>query len=135
MLNLISVEHSVDFTWDYTTSAYWTTIETNFSIICACVMTLKPLIAKLLPDLAQECISSADPDLRGVYSDGRHPPTIGTKPMRTPPGYPDTSLSMFSSINGDTDADGDGAAQGDGRNSHTIPDGSDTELGAVRGRS
>jgi len=126
MINLISVSSSVDLSWDYTTSAYWTTIELNFAIICACVMTLKPLIAKLFPGLTDERLSSSDPDFHGAYAVGGHPPTIGTKPMRTPPANPDTSLSVFSSIDEDADTTG-GQNQARGRG-HSTPERSDAEL-------
>ena len=50
-------------------------------------MTLKPLIARLLPGLCEERLLSADPAHGGVnlFPIGGNPPTIGTKPMRTPP--------------------------------------------------
>jgi len=75
----------MDSTWDYTTPAYWTTIEVNFSIICACVMTLKPLIVKLFPGLVEVRLSSGDRDQSWDLSmDRNHPPTIGTKSTRMP---------------------------------------------------
>ena len=39
----------MDFTWDYISISIWTCIEVNIAIVCACLMTLKPLIAKLWP--------------------------------------------------------------------------------------
>jgi hypothetical protein len=93
----------VDFTWDYAVPGYWTTIETNFAIICACVMTLRPLIAKLFPGLTEERLSSGD----GEDCIGGTPQTIGTKPMRTPPGHQETS------IDGSLDIDLDGDISGE----------------------
>ncbi|KAH8908344.1 hypothetical protein BR93DRAFT_944032 [Coniochaeta sp. PMI_546] len=51
LVYLIHEYDHVDFTYDNTTLTYWTCIEVNTAIVCACVMTLKPLINRYLPSL------------------------------------------------------------------------------------
>ncbi|KAK1756612.1 hypothetical protein QBC47DRAFT_380256 [Echria macrotheca] len=93
MVNLIVYSNVVDVTWQWTTSAYWTTVEINFAIVCACVMTLKPLIVKFFPVLeAEERLSSSDRDHRSweLSADWHKPPTIGSRSTRTPQRTQDT---------------------------------------------
>jgi len=117
MVYLILSSNVADTTWDYTTSAYWTTVEVNFSIICACVMTLKPLIVKFFPGLVEVRLSSSDRDQSWELSMSRNPPTIGTKSVRTPRRNEATLASGLSSIDEDTSVIGE-AHQDRGRNSH-----------------
>ncbi|KAK3694392.1 hypothetical protein B0T22DRAFT_69931 [Podospora appendiculata] len=53
LLALISVtkETPIDSTYNSAQLIYWTTVEVNAAIVCACIMTLKPLIQKLFPRL------------------------------------------------------------------------------------
>jgi hypothetical protein len=117
MVNLILSADAVDTTWHYTTSAYWTTVEVNFSIICACVMTLKPLIVKLFPGFVEVRLSSSDRDQSWELSTSHNPPTIGTKSVRTPGRTQDTLASGLWSIDEETSVIGE-AHQARGRNSH-----------------
>lgn len=48
---LIMTQYSLDFTYDNTSTALWTCIETNAAVVVACTMTLKPLLSKLWPNL------------------------------------------------------------------------------------
>jgi hypothetical protein len=40
-----------DFTYHLATLAIWGSVEVNLAIICACLMTLKPLIVRIFPRL------------------------------------------------------------------------------------
>ena len=91
---------SLDFSWDYTIPGYWTTIEINFAIICACFMTFKPLIVRVFPSLDRRRRSSSDGERFAVLPGGV-PPTIGSKPTKA--STPDTPGYGFLSASQDTD--------------------------------
>jgi len=46
--------------------AYWSTVEVNASIICACIMTLKPLIQKWFPNMLSGSQHVHDRSLRWI---------------------------------------------------------------------
>ncbi|KAK6526549.1 hypothetical protein TWF694_005131 [Orbilia ellipsospora] len=46
---LIKLSQSTDPTWDQPATAYWSAIEMNISIVCACLPALKPLITLIAP--------------------------------------------------------------------------------------
>ncbi|KAK0634102.1 hypothetical protein B0T14DRAFT_561619 [Immersiella caudata] len=122
MVNLVMNSNAVDFTWDFATPTSWAIIEVNFSIICACVMTLKPLIVKIFPGLAEARLSSSDRDQS--WDMQNHPPTIGTKPMRTPLRIEDESVGGgFRSDDGDLGGDRSAAGDLRRRNSHGVDPG------------
>ncbi|KAK4167113.1 hypothetical protein QBC43DRAFT_204245 [Cladorrhinum sp. PSN259] len=50
MINIFE-KHAVDATYTSATMIYWTQLEVNAAISCACIMTLKPLIQKIFPRL------------------------------------------------------------------------------------
>ncbi|KAJ9143087.1 hypothetical protein NKR23_g6711 [Pleurostoma richardsiae] len=78
-----SEEHpSSDFFYDQAILTYWTLVEVNTAILCACTMTLKPLVGKWLPAMVEPPESGFDG--RDPYSaDGAGPPlTVGSKPSR-----------------------------------------------------
>lgn len=83
---LIREYDSIDFTYDNTSLQYWTCIEVNTAIVCACVMTLKPLINRHFPSIVRSrptnTLPSSDPALD---SGGVRPPTIGSRPVRKGP--------------------------------------------------
>lgn len=55
-------------------------IEANTGIACACVMTLKPLVSRLVPSQVRKSMSSHPGQmLPGLNV---HPPTIGSEPSR-----------------------------------------------------
>ena len=68
---------SKDPTWDFVTMAHWSAVEVNIAIVCACLMTAKPLIANFFPRFLQP---------NGGYQqhddDVDHPRTIGTSSFR-----------------------------------------------------
>lgn len=69
-----------DFFYSSTPFTYWTLVEVNGAILCACVMTLKPLAARLFPRVFSSNPSDREPD-----SDQWNPPTIGSIPWRHHP--------------------------------------------------
>ena len=42
---------STDPSWDSISMTHWNVVEVNVAIVCACLMTLKPLVSKLWPQL------------------------------------------------------------------------------------
>ncbi|AEO69854.1 uncharacterized protein THITE_14746, partial [Thermothielavioides terrestris NRRL 8126] len=51
LLQLIRSQSDLDFTYAAAPLSYLTGVEVNGAIVCACVMTLKPLLARLCPRL------------------------------------------------------------------------------------
>lgn len=49
LFSLYSAINTTDPTWDNVPVSYWTVVELNCGIICACLSTLRPLISKLVP--------------------------------------------------------------------------------------
>ena len=66
VVRLVSVRHdAIIIATDFEARAYWTAAEVNLAIVCACLSTLKPLLARVLPRLVQS--------LRDDKSDGSNP--------------------------------------------------------------
>lgn len=63
---------SLDVSWDSSPSSYFSVIEVNVGIVCACIITLRPLFAHLVPSLVKS--SYANP---GYYGEATKLP--GTK--------------------------------------------------------
>lgn len=55
---------SIDVSWDSSAISYFSVIEVNVGVICACVITLRPLLADMFPSLVK--FSYAKPGL-GYY--------------------------------------------------------------------
>lgn len=51
LLQLLETENhpSIDFSYDSTDLVYWTSIEVHGAIVCACAVTLKPLLNQWMP--------------------------------------------------------------------------------------
>ncbi|KAK3693354.1 hypothetical protein B0T22DRAFT_496179 [Podospora appendiculata] len=83
LLNLVQVENypNPDFTFSAAELSYLTAVEVNGVIIVACVMTLKPFIAKFFPGWLRSRSSSSGSSNR---RDTLAPPTIGSKPSKVP---------------------------------------------------
>lgn len=75
---------SSDFTWDYVAVANWTSVEVNAAIACACLLVMKPLIAKLWRRMRP----NSD---RPQMENGNRPATIGTETVR----YNSNSRGLF----------------------------------------
>ncbi|KAM7186409.1 hypothetical protein V8F20_011410, partial [Naviculisporaceae sp. PSN 640] len=69
-----------DFTYDGAELNYWLFIEVHTGIVIACLMTLKPLIGRLCPNLLSGA-SNPSTDSTGIAPE--NPPlTIGSRPLR-----------------------------------------------------
>ncbi|GFF37643.1 glucose/galactose transporter [Aspergillus udagawae] len=62
---------SDDFSWYASLSFMWSVVEVNVSVMCACVPSLKPLVARLIPKL----IRDTDENTPNT-ADLNHPPSI-----------------------------------------------------------
>ncbi|KAK4182860.1 hypothetical protein QBC35DRAFT_140048 [Podospora australis] len=103
LLQLIKVQTEMDFTYAATELSYLTAVEVNGAIVCACVMTLKPFVAKFFPRLLSSRATGSNPSygssrhnrrpsdtypVRGRDMYGRYwgrddaPPTIGSRPFK-----------------------------------------------------
>ncbi|KAK4173306.1 hypothetical protein QBC36DRAFT_59647 [Triangularia setosa] len=93
LMQLIRVQTEPDFTYAAAELSYLTAVEVNGAIVCACVMTLKPFIARFFPSLLSSRVSGSSNGQSGVaennpyyYADGgingRRPPTIGSRPPK-----------------------------------------------------
>ena len=47
-----------DVTYSLAASSYWSAVEINLAVICACLTTLKPLLARLFPKLLGTSMAS-----------------------------------------------------------------------------
>lgn len=54
---------SLDVTWDSSPNSYFSVIEVNVGIVCACIITLRPLFAHMFPSLVKS--SYANPGYYG----------------------------------------------------------------------
>lgn len=75
LVYLLALANRPDFSFDNTVISYWTCVEVSFAIICACMMTLKPLLTRLFPKLLEERPLPSDPEQLAAHS-------IGGRPMR-----------------------------------------------------
>ncbi|KAK4176027.1 hypothetical protein QBC36DRAFT_387776 [Triangularia setosa] len=95
--DLVEQYHRFDFTFDNVSIAYLTCVEINAAIACACCMTLKPFVSKVLPRFFptpsprpsnENWETSGDSEAAGSEKRARrcersqNPPTIGSKPSR-----------------------------------------------------
>ncbi|KAB5575585.1 hypothetical protein GE09DRAFT_1215348 [Coniochaeta sp. 2T2.1] len=86
LLYLIAEYNHPDFTYSNATLTYWTCIEVNTAIVCACVMTLKPLMNRYLPFLVRSRMSAPSDALNhnhnSLGANLPRPLTIGSRPVR-----------------------------------------------------
>jgi hypothetical protein len=64
-LYVISV--STDVSWDNVPIAYWTAIESNVGIVCACLPSLKQLLLRFIPILMHSSPSTLLADAEGPW--------------------------------------------------------------------
>ncbi|KAK6517555.1 hypothetical protein TWF281_004205 [Arthrobotrys megalospora] len=68
---LILLSKSMDPTWDQPATAYWSAIEMNISIVCACLPALKPLVSLIAPSIFGTVAGGSQPpsyrDYRNAY--------------------------------------------------------------------
>jgi len=88
LLGMAMASPDKDFTFDSVSNAFWSCVETNGSVCVACFMTMKPLLARLFPNLI---LGGGGEERRNHWAvarsdgGGGRPPTIGTRPMRQLP--------------------------------------------------
>ncbi len=95
---IVRVNSSLDSSWDSVEVSIWSAIELNTAIICACAMTLKPLINRVFPRLLTDGYNpqGSKDDVTGGDSGGPHPLTIGTRRnRRQPPRDDDLALDTL----------------------------------------
>jgi hypothetical protein len=51
--------YSTDPTWDFTTIANWSTVEINLAIVCACMPTLRPILARMFGPIVNRVFPSS----------------------------------------------------------------------------
>jgi hypothetical protein len=82
LFQLTAESKHVDFTFDNVGISYWTCIEVNAAIACACMVTLKPLAMRMFPRLLGAGMDESPRDSAvPIAHDGR-PLTIGSRPSR-----------------------------------------------------
>lgn len=81
---ILIAANTVDYTFDNVPIAFWSCIETNATVMVACIMTMKPLLAKLFPNLTTPGGGSHEQNQQGAMANvvGNHVPTIGSGPSR-----------------------------------------------------
>ena len=94
---VIKIYTSLDPSWDAVPIGIWSSIELNTSIVCACAMTLKPLINRVFPRLFTDDYNRQD-SKEDVTGDGSGetgkglPLTIGRRRNRRI--VPDETLAL-----------------------------------------
>ena len=91
---------TLDYTFDNTPTAFWSCVETNATVVVACFMTFKPLLAKWFPKLTEPSRDNSNtPNYQGVMADlnGRVP-TIGSRPSRPVMADPQQSWMFMDTI-------------------------------------
>jgi hypothetical protein len=82
---IVALSSSTDATWDSVIVSIWSAIELNTAIICACAMTLKPLISRVLPHLFTDGYypqGSKEDVTPSAYAASHRPLTIGSRRSR-----------------------------------------------------
>lgn len=91
LTELTALRVSKDWTYDSLAIDFWSLVEVNTSIVCACVMTMKPLLSRLAPGWStRKGLESTQKDPMAHVNQGGangandqyNPPTIGSKPSR-----------------------------------------------------
>ncbi|KAF3902088.1 hypothetical protein ABW21_db0201828 [Orbilia brochopaga] len=68
---LIILSRSMDPTWDQPATAYWSAIEMNISIVCACLPALKPLVSLVAPSIFGTTPAASNPPSYRDYRNAR----------------------------------------------------------------
>ncbi|KAL4921185.1 major facilitator superfamily domain-containing protein [Aspergillus aurantiobrunneus] len=77
-----------DFSWYASLSFMWSVVEVNVSVMCACVPSLKPLVARLVPKLIRDSEGSTETD-----------PSDSPLPLPVPPPMPTADAILNDSVN------------------------------------
>ncbi|KAK4183398.1 hypothetical protein QBC35DRAFT_114423 [Podospora australis] len=65
-------KQAVDATYTSANMIYWTSVEVNAAISCACIMTLKPFIQKMFPRLLSPSRTTRDQSLQWIEQSSTH---------------------------------------------------------------
>ena len=110
----LKIAERVDFAWYASLSFMWSSIEVNVGIICACIPTLRPLVARLTPRLIRDTSSpqSSRPSPKVAQGDGWGQALYGPEEKsgidNAPPAVPAASRShgpLHSGIKGSQSPD------------------------------
>lgn len=92
LTELTATRRDTDWTFYSVNINFWSLIQANTGIVCACVMTMKPLLSRLIPGSGgagttrtrhRRGITESKPgDQLGHSVDLFRPPTIGSRPSR-----------------------------------------------------
>ncbi|MCJ1448879.1 MAG: hypothetical protein MMC23_009398 [Stictis urceolatum] len=85
--NISNISQGDDFSWYASLSFMWSAIEVHVGIICACVPSLKPLVARVLPSMLRDLTNPHDNSVFRQSSNGRHldsPANAGHSSPRSP---------------------------------------------------
>ncbi|CAN8095871.1 unnamed protein product [Discula destructiva] len=97
---ITAIRRNTDWTFESVTIHFWSLVQANTGIVCACVMTMKPLINRLIPGSGGggttrtktktktrrgglDRKTNSTPDHLRSSLDLFRPPTIGSKPSRS----------------------------------------------------
>ncbi len=134
---VVQIENDADpdFTFTAVYISYWTMVEIHLAIVCACLMTLKPLVSKFFPSLIDPLLREGGANIANNH--GGAPLTIGSRPMRKfrhPNDLVTTSVTeevnmrdLEASQSGSARTDPSKEATDSSRSTHDV--GSETELG------
>jgi hypothetical protein len=71
--SLYDISVSQDVSWDNIPIADWTAVECNIGIMCACLLTLKPLLSRFLPFLMHSGPHGPDNTVNDMLQQGHGP--------------------------------------------------------------
>src|SRR3954470_21465576 len=85
LVKLVEIETRPQKDGGYTGASlhFWTNVEVNTAISCACIMTLKPLVAHFFPGFLAAGSYMTDPTLRQVTARSRRSSGTGRSSRRS----------------------------------------------------
>ncbi|KAF7114373.1 hypothetical protein CNMCM5793_008325 [Aspergillus hiratsukae] len=111
-----------DFSWYASLSFMWSVVEVNVSVMCACVPSLKPLVARLIPKLIRDTDENTHKtgDLNHYRSPSIEPPA--TVSMAVPVNIPPSSSQSGSTRNkASRSGSHSSGSVADGRGTQSVP--------------
>lgn len=82
---LATIKDGLDYSYTGVETIYWSLIEVNTAIVCASIMTLKPLLNRMLGHNAAQSTGPTDEAAPGHHHHHIPLPTIGSRPSRKGP--------------------------------------------------
>lgn len=94
---LATIEYGPDYSYTGVETIYWSLIEINTAIVCASIMTLKPLFNRMFAQSSRQTTGTPDEAAPGHHHHHHIPlPTIGSRPSRKAPPPLQTRQSWLS---------------------------------------